>query len=109
MKILLVFWGLLFISTFSFAQLDSYRSKSTFVTTISLNKTKPPIFNKVIFPANTLSIAQYLQKKRDCYYLLTSQTSICFNPEINIEPLTKQTKILFFKMKMWGWFVGRNK
>ncbi|MER0439816.1 hypothetical protein [Emticicia sp. W12TSBA100-4] len=113
MKKLLLIFGLLLFSTFCFAQIDIYgmppnRSYPSFMKPINFNKTKPFFRNNLLFIQSKPIISQYLPKKRDCYYLLASQTSICFNREINLDAMSRQTKQLFFKMKMWGWFVPRT-
>lgn len=108
MKKLLLIFGLLLFSTFSFAQIDIYRSYPSFIKPINFNKTKPFFRNNLLFIQTKPIISQYLPKKRDCYYLMASQTSICFNREINLDAMSRQTKQLFFKMKMWGWFVPRT-
>lgn len=108
MKKVLFIFGFLLCSNFTFAQIDIYRSHPSFIPSINFNKTQPIFRNKLLFTQNKPLISQYLQKKRDCYYLLASQTSICFNREINMDAMSRQTKQLFFKMKMWGWFVGRT-
>ncbi len=96
--------GILLYSTFSYAQIDIYRSHSSFIPSIKINKTQPIFKNSLLFLQNRPLITQYLPKKQDCYYLLASQTSICFNREINMETMSRQTKLLFFKMKMWKYF-----
>jgi hypothetical protein len=108
MKKLLLIFGLLLFSPFSFAQIDIYRSHSSFIPAINFSKTQPKFRNSLLFLQDKPLISQYLPKRRDCYYLLASQTSICFNREINMDAMSRQTKQLFFKMKMWGWFVGRT-
>ncbi len=108
MKKLLLIFGLLLFSMFSFAQIDIYRSHPSFIKSVNFNKTKPIFRDNLLIIQNKPLISQYLPKKRDCYYLLASQTSICFNREINMDAMSRQTKQLFFKMKMWGWFVGRT-
>jgi hypothetical protein len=104
MKKVLIILRLLLCSNIGFAQIDIYRSHSSFIPSINFNKTKPKFRNNLIFLQNTPLIYQYSPKKRDCYYLLTSQTSICFNREINLDAMSRQTKLLFFKMKMWKYF-----
>jgi hypothetical protein len=114
MKKVLFIFGFLLYYNFGFAQIDIYgmppngvppnRSHSSFIQAINFNKTKPIFKNNLLFLQNKPLISQYLPKKRDCYYLLASQTSICFNREINMEAMSKQTKQLFFKMKMWKYF-----
>ncbi|MFY7911510.1 MAG: hypothetical protein ACOVO2_18260 [Emticicia sp.] len=108
MKKVLFIFGFLLCFNFAFAQIDIYRSHSSFIPSINFNKTKPSFRNNLLFLQNKPLISQYLPKKRDCYYLLASQTSICFNREINLDAMSRQTKQLFFKMKMWGWFVPRT-
>jgi len=113
MKKLLFVFGLLLCFNFSFAQIDIYgmppnRSYPSFIKSIHFNKTKPSFRNNLLFIQPKPMVSQYLPKKRDCYYLLASQTSICFNREINMDAMSRQTKQLFFKMKMWGWFMGRT-
>ncbi|MFN3488166.1 MAG: hypothetical protein ACK4YV_03495 [Emticicia sp.] len=114
MKKLLLIFGLLLFSTFSFAQIGIYgvpsngvppnRSHPSFIKSVNFNKTKPIFRNNLLILQNKPIISEYLPKKRDCYYLLASQTSICFNREINMEAMSRQTKQLFFKMKMWKYF-----
>ncbi|WP_156511089.1 MULTISPECIES: hypothetical protein [Emticicia] len=104
MKKVLFIFGFLLCSNFSFAQIDIYRSYPSFMKPINFNKTKPSFRNNLLFIQSKPIISQYLPKKRDCYYLLASQTSICFNREINMDAMSKQTKQLFFKMKMWKYF-----
>ncbi len=104
MKKLLLIFGLLLFSTLSFAQINIYRSYPSFIKTINFYKTKPIFRENTLILQNTPIISQYLPKKRDCYFLFASQTSICFNREINMESMTNRTKLLFFKMKMWKYF-----
>jgi hypothetical protein len=104
MKKVLIILGFLLNFNFSFAQIDIYRSHSSFISSINFNKTQPIFRNNLLFLQNKPLIMQYLPKKRNCYYFLASQTSICFNREINMEAMSKQTKQLFFKMKMWKYF-----
>ena len=96
--------GFLFCSNFGFAQIDIYRSHPSFIKSVNFNKTKPIFRNNLLIIQNKPLISQYLPNKRNCYYLLASQTSICFNREINMDAMSKQTKQLFFKMKMWKHF-----
>lgn len=104
MKKVLIILRLLLCSNIGFAQIDIYHSHRSFIPTINFNKTQPIFRKNLIFLQNTPLIYQYSPKKRDCYYLLTSQTSICYNREINMESISKQTKQLFFKMKMFPHF-----
>lgn len=97
--------GILFYSTFSHAQINNiYLSHPSFIPSIHTSKSQTFFKNNILFIQNTPFISQYLPKKRDCFYLLASQKSICFNREINIEPMTNRTKMIFFKMKMWKYF-----
>jgi hypothetical protein len=104
MKKVLIILGFLLNSNFGFTQIAIYRSHPSFITSINFNKTQAIFRNKALFLQNKPLIPQYLPKKRNCYYLLASQTSICFNREINMEAMSRQTKQLFFKMKMWKYF-----
>ena len=109
MKKRLIILRFLLYSNIGFAQIDIYGvppnpSNPSFIKSINFNKTKPYFCNNLLFIQSIPIISQYLPKKRDCYYLLASQTSICFNREINMEAMSKQTKQLFFKMKMWKYF-----
>lgn len=101
-------FGIMLCSIISFAQIDIYRSHSSFIPAIHFSKAQPTFKNNILFLQNYPFLSQYLPKKQNCFFLLTSQTSICFNREINIDAMNRQTKLLFFKMKMWGWFVGRT-
>ncbi len=100
-------FGILLFAHITYAQIDIYRSHSSFIPVINHTKTQAGFKNNILFFQNSPLLSQYLPKKQDCLFLLTSQTSICFNREINIDAMNRQTKLLFFKMKMWGWFVGR--
>lgn len=109
MKKVLFIFGFLLCFNFSFAQIDIYgmppnRSYPSFIKSINFNKTKPSFRGNLLFIQSKPMASQYLPKKQDCYYLLASQTSICFNREINMDAMSKQTKQLFFKMKMWKYF-----
>jgi hypothetical protein len=95
---------ILFYSTLAFAQNDIYHSHPSFIPTIKLSINQPVFRNNMLFLQNNPLLSQYLPKKRDCFFLLASNTSICFNREINMEAMSKQTKLLFFKMKMWKYF-----
>lgn len=109
MKRVLFIFGFLLYSNLGFAQIDIYgvphnRSHPSFIKSVNFNKTKPIFRDNLLIIQNKPLISQYLPKKRDCYFLLASQTSICFNREINMDAMSKQTKQLFFKMKMWKYF-----
>ncbi len=104
MKKVFFIFGFLFYSNFCFAQIDIYRSHPSFIKSVNFNKTKPIFRDNLLIIQNKPLISKYLSNKRNCYYLLASQTSICFNREINMDARSKQTKQLFFKMKMWKHF-----
>lgn len=97
-------FGVLLFANSTFAQIDIYRSHSSFIPAINFSKTQPNFKSNMLFLQNIPLLAQYLPKKQDCFFLLASQKSICFNREINMEAMSKQTKQLFFKMKMWKYF-----
>ena len=101
-------FGILLFTNIAYAQIDIYRSHASFIPAINFSKTQPSFKSNLLFLQHSPLLSQYLPKKQDCFFLLTSQTSICFNREINIDAMNRQTKLLFFKMKMWGWFVGRT-
>lgn len=100
MKKKLLIFGLLLYSTFTFAQNDIFHYHSSFIST----KNQPLFRKNTFFLQNNPFLSQYLPKKQNCFFLLASNTSICFNREINMEAMSKQTKLLFFKMKMWKYF-----
>ncbi|CAH0995684.1 hypothetical protein EMA8858_01809 [Emticicia aquatica] len=97
-------FGLMFYSTFIFAQTDIYRLHSSFLPSIKHKNSEQSMKVPVLFDQNKPLFLQYISKKRDCFFLLSSQTSICFNREINMDAMSRQTKQLFFKMKMWKYF-----
>jgi hypothetical protein len=92
-KVLLIF-GFLFCSNFGFAQIDIYRSHPSFIKSVNFNKNRPYFRNNLRFIQSKSIVFQYLPTKRDCYYLLTRQTSICFNQEINLDVIINEIIIL---------------
>jgi hypothetical protein len=97
-------FGILLFANITFAQMDIYRSHLSFIPAINFPKTEPIFRKNIFFLQNSPLLSQYLPKKQDCFFLLASHTSICFNREINIDGMSRQSKLLFFKMKMWGYF-----
>lgn len=105
MKKYFVFFGMLCLPNAVFAQFDIKRYHSCLISSDEKSviiKQKNNI--KAVFEHNKPFFLQYIPKQQDCFFLLASNTSICFNREINMEAMSKQTKLLFFKMKMWKYF-----
>jgi hypothetical protein len=102
-------FGILLFAHITFAQIDicgmpPNRSHSSFIPAINFSKTEPIFKSNMLFLQNIPLFSQYLPKKQDCFFLLASQTSICFNREIKMDGMSRQTKLLFFRMKMWKYF-----
>jgi len=113
MKKLLFVFGLLLCFNFSFAQIDIYgmppnRSYPSFIKSIHFNKTKPSFRNNLLFIQPKPMVSQYLPKKRDCYYLLASQTSICFNREINMGCHEPSNQAIVLQNENVGMVYGTN-
>ena len=98
-------FGILFITKSAFAQIDlkRYHSSLIFPSEKKHNSQQNAQIN-AFFEQNKPFFLKYIPKNHDCFYLLASQTSICFEREINMEAINRQTKSLFFKMKMWRYF-----
>lgn len=102
-------FGILLLNNTVFAQTDIKRYHSFLIYSDEKSRIiKQKNKTSSLFEQNKPFFLQYIPKRENCFFLLVSQTSICFNHEINMEAMSKQTKSLFFKMKMWGWFVGRT-
>ncbi len=98
-------FGILFITNLSFAQNDLKRYHSfLFIPSSNHKKSKEKAKVEAVFKQNQPFFLQYSPKKSDCFYLLASQTSYCFDREIDMVAMSRRTKTLFFKMKMWQYF-----
>lgn len=105
MKKYVLFFGMLLLTNAVFAQFDIKRYHSSLIFPDEKSKiTKQKNTINAVFEQSKPFFLQYIPKRQDCFFLLASNTSICFNREINMEAMSKQTKLLFFKMKMWKYF-----
>lgn len=96
--------GILLCSTFSYAQIDIYRYHSSFIPAINHKKTLQKLKVEALLAQNKPLFLQYIPKNQECFFLDFAHTSYCFNREINMDGMSRKTKLLFFKMKMWQYF-----
>lgn len=97
-------FGILLCSTFTYAQIDIYRYHSSFIPAINHKKSQQQLKVEAVFDQNRPFFLQYIPKHRECFFFGFTQTSCCFDREINMDAMSRQTKLLFFKMKMWRYF-----
>ncbi len=97
-------FGILLSSTFTYAQIDIYRYHSSFIPAITHKKSQQQLKVEAVFEQNRPFFLQYIPKHQECFFLDFAHTSYCFNREINMDGMSRKTKLLFFKMKMWQYF-----
>lgn len=104
MKRTIFIFGILLSTTFASAQIDIYRYHSSFIPAINHKKSPQQLRLEAVFQHNRPFFLQYIPRPQTCFFLDFAHTSYCFNREINIDGMSRKTKLLFFKMKMWQYF-----